>query len=131
MIPDWLPEEAWAEFIKMRKQIKRPMTPYAESLMKKRLRAMVDAGQDAQAVLDQSILNCWQNIYELKIEAPAAVAKPGLRVVPTPNWWCSDGGIIAKGRELSMDPRPGESFGQFKDRIFSRLENVNTRRSAQ
>lgn len=56
----------------MRKSIKRPMTAYAEKLMLKRLAAFVADGQDAEAMLNQSILNCWQNIYAVKDEQQAA-----------------------------------------------------------
>lgn len=70
------PAEAWAEFVKMRKQLKKPMTAYAEKLMLKRLRAFVDNGQDAKAMLDQSIMNSWQNIYEVKTEEAARGVAP-------------------------------------------------------
>lgn len=70
------PKEPWAEFVKMRKQIKKPMTAYAEKLMLKRLRALVDDGQDATAMLDQSILHSWQNIYAVKTEEPQRAAPP-------------------------------------------------------
>lgn len=109
------------------------MTAYAEGLMLIRLRKLVDnEGQDAKAVLDQSIMNSWQNVYPVRVEQKQqqATAPAQLRVVPNPNWWCSDGGIIAKGRELKMDPRPGESYGAFKDRIFAKLDDVNTRRGS-
>lgn len=68
---DFPPAEAWAEFKKMRKQLKKPMTAYAETLMIKRIRAYVDNGQDAQAMLDQSILHGWTNVYDVKIEQQA------------------------------------------------------------
>lgn len=32
-------------------------------------------------------------------------------------WWSTDQSILAKGRELSLDPRPGESMAQFKGRV--------------
>lgn len=68
VLPDWVPAEAWAEFIKMRKQMKKPMTAYAEKLMLKRLRAFSDDGQDVEAMLNQSIINCWQSVYAVKEE---------------------------------------------------------------
>jgi hypothetical protein len=119
------PTEAWAEFQRMRKSIRKPMTAYAEKLMLKRLLEMVENdGQDAQAVLDQSILNCWQNIYCVKVEQVLQAVSPAqLRVVPNANWWASDAGIIRKGQELHMHPRPGETFATFKDRIFNVLNN--------
>lgn len=65
---DFPPAEAWAEFVKMRKQIKKPLTKYAETLMLKRLATFVANGEDAEAMLNQSILNCWQNVYAVKEE---------------------------------------------------------------
>lgn len=133
MIADFPPMEAWEEFKRMRKGLRKPMTAYAEGLMLNRLRKLVgDEGQDAKSVLDQSIMNSWQNVYPVRVEQKQqqATAPAQLRVVPNPNWWCSDGGIIAKGRELKMDPRPGESYGAFKDRIFAKLDDVNTRRGS-
>ncbi len=112
---------AWAEFKKMRKSIRKPMTPYAEKLMLKRLAKMVEMeGQDAEAVLDQSIMNCWQGLFCVKVEqVQQAVSPAQLRVVPNVNWWLSDAGIITKGREFGLNPRPGESYATFKDRIFN------------
>ncbi len=78
------PAEAWAEFILMRKSIKKPMTAYAAQLMLKRLAAFVANGQDAQAMLEQSIMNCWQTVYEVKIEqaeAPRFNGTPRLALV--------------------------------------------------
>lgn len=80
------PAESWAEFVKMRKSIKKPMTAYAEKLMIKRLAAFVADGQDAEAMLNQSIINCWQNIYPVKDEqvqqrAPFPARPPQLTVV--------------------------------------------------
>lgn len=76
-LPDWVPAEAWGEFVKMRKTLKKPMTPYAEKLMLKRLAAFVADGQDAEAMLNQSILNCWQNVYPLKDEQVQRAPIPG------------------------------------------------------
>lgn len=33
-------------------------------------------------------------------------------------WWKSDEGIDAKGKELGMAARPGESYAEYKDRLF-------------
>lgn len=65
-LPDWVPAEAWAEFLKMRKTIKKPLTEYAAKLVIKKLQQLILAGQDPQEVLDQSILNGWQGIFAVK-----------------------------------------------------------------
>jgi hypothetical protein len=123
---DIIPAETWLEFVRMRKSIRKPMTPYAEALMRKRLIDMVEnEGQNAKDVLDQSIVNCWQNVYCVKVEVKQQAVSPAQLRVVNSNWWASDAGIINKGRELSMSPRPGETFANFKDRIFAKLNDFN------
>jgi hypothetical protein len=39
-----------------------------------------------------------------------------------PAWWASDEGIVAKGRELGLEARVGESFRDFAARIRERIE---------
>lgn len=73
-LPDWVPAEAWEEFVKMRKSIKKPMTDYASKLMLKKLDGLRRAGHDPQAVLDQSILKCWLDIFPVRQEFPQAAA---------------------------------------------------------
>lgn len=36
-------------------------------------------------------------------------------------WWLTDQGIVRKGRELGMFARGNETYGDFKDRIFTKL----------
>ena len=54
------------EFIKMRKFIKKPMTSFALQKMINKLRKLAETPDKAIAILEQSILNSWQDIYELK-----------------------------------------------------------------
>jgi len=39
-----------------------------------------------------------------------------------PAWWASESGIIAKGRELGIEARIGESMPEFKGRINAQIE---------
>lgn len=64
-IPDWVPIEAWAGFEDMRKRIKKPLTPRARSLAIAELEKLREAGNDPGAVLDRSVLNSWQGLFEL------------------------------------------------------------------
>lgn len=57
---------ALLEFIKMRKLAKSPMTNRALELLISRLRKLADTPEMAVKVLEQSIVNNWKNIYELK-----------------------------------------------------------------
>ena len=65
-LPDWLPLGPWKEFLEMRKRIRKPPTPYAQTLLLKKLSALRDAGHDPAAVLNKSTISNWQDVYELK-----------------------------------------------------------------
>lgn len=58
---------AWNEYVAMRKKLKKPLTPYAESLAKKKL-IELSAGDIKHAIeiLDQSTFNCWLGLFPIK-----------------------------------------------------------------
>lgn len=66
VLPDWLPREAWDGFVAMRRSIKAPLTPKAQSLAIAKLADLARAGHDPGKVLEQSILNSWRGLFELK-----------------------------------------------------------------
>lgn len=39
-------------------------------------------------------------------------------------WWASDKGVLAKGQELGINPRPGEEMNQFKERVVNAMRKV-------
>lgn len=64
--PEWIDKKTFAAFAEMRAKVGKPMTPRARELMAVKLGRMRDAGQDVTAVLEQSILNSWTDVYEVK-----------------------------------------------------------------
>ena len=54
------------EFIKMRKLIKKPMTDRALELLIKKLHSLAKNPEMAIKILEQSIVNGWQDVYALK-----------------------------------------------------------------
>jgi hypothetical protein len=62
-LPDWLPIESWLAFVEMRKKIKKPMTDRAMQLAIRKLDAMRIGGHDVAAILDNSVLNGWQDLW--------------------------------------------------------------------
>lgn len=70
-LPDWVPADAWAGYIEMRKKIKKPMTDRATVLAVGVLIKLRDAGNEPGAVLDQSTMNSWQGLFEVKQERRA------------------------------------------------------------
>lgn len=65
-LPSCVPADAWADFIEMRKKIKKPMTQKAVQLMVAKLEKFAAAGHDVRAVLEKSTVNCWQDVFEPK-----------------------------------------------------------------
>lgn len=63
-IPSFINPEIWKDFEAMRKQIRKPMSERAKKLIVARLQKL---GEDkANEILEQSIVNCWQDVYPLK-----------------------------------------------------------------
>ena len=58
------------EFIKIRKLIKKPLTDFALTKLINKLEKMTIDPQVQVAILENSILNNWQDIYEPKAEQP-------------------------------------------------------------
>ena len=59
-------KECLLDFIKMRKTIKRPLTNRALKMLINKLNNLASNKENKIKILEQSILNCWQDIYELK-----------------------------------------------------------------
>lgn len=64
--PDWVPPDAWAAYVAMRKAIRKAMTPEAMELAIVRLDKLRGEGHDPRAVLEQSIFHSWQGLFEIK-----------------------------------------------------------------
>jgi hypothetical protein len=75
-LPDWLPLEAWAEYLAMRKKVKKPMTEYAQKLALRKLLEFKDQGQSVEAVLEQSIFHSWQGLFAVHPD-PQLMARVG------------------------------------------------------
>lgn len=63
-------QETFNEFIKMRNKIKKPLTDRAVLLIKNKLDRLYPNQINKQiACLNQSIENCWQTIYPIKVDS--------------------------------------------------------------
>lgn len=63
------------DFIKMRKTIKKPLTDRALKLAINKLKKISSSEEEMQIILDRSILNSWQDVYELKDEEKKKIGK--------------------------------------------------------
>lgn len=59
-------------------------------------------------------LRGWRFDDEIEMPAPKNIE---------PAWWTSDAGVMAKGREIGVFPRPGEDMYQYKGRISARIND--------
>ena len=75
------------------------------------------AGQDPNACLEQSERKCWTDVYAVKEPDPPAAVN-GKKNMP---WWMSDTTIIAKGEELGIKARPGETIHDYKGRLQAHI----------
>jgi hypothetical protein len=66
VLPDWIPQEKWNDFLEMRKSIRKPATQKAQELIVSDLTKFKGEGYDPIAILDKSIKNSWRDVYEPK-----------------------------------------------------------------
>lgn len=72
-LPDWLPLEDWQAFIEMRNAKKKPMTDRAAQMIIKKLTQFKGS---PSAILQQSTINGWQDVFELRENKPSPFQKP-------------------------------------------------------
>lgn len=78
-LPDWMPAEAWAGYVEMRKAIKKPLkTDRAMNLAINTLERLRADGNDPGAVLDQSTLHGWQGLFAVREERRSTPRGPQL-----------------------------------------------------
>ena len=61
-------QEPLREYVKMRKAIKKPITTHGLELALKRLNELTDDTSVAVKIINQSIMNSWQGLFDLKSE---------------------------------------------------------------
>ena len=66
VLPDWLPKSVWNDFVNHRKKIKKPMSERAQELAIASLDAFRKNGHDPTAIVNASIINGWQGLFEPK-----------------------------------------------------------------
>jgi uncharacterized protein YdaU (DUF1376 family) len=59
VLPIWIPEKAFKDFVEMRRVKRQPLTQRAKELAVKKLETLMNAGNDPEAVLNRSVENGW------------------------------------------------------------------------
>ena len=65
-IPSWIPSEEWDAFVEMRKVVKKPLTEHGKKLAIGKLEKLKEKGHDPADVLNQSVMNNWKGLFEIK-----------------------------------------------------------------
>lgn len=76
MLPEWIPEDTWASYLKTRSGKKAKNEPHALGLIVKDLEAFRAKGHDPVKVLNNSIKGGWAGVFEPK-EAPSLPRQTG------------------------------------------------------
>lgn len=66
ILPLWIPLDAWRGFILMRNKIHAPLTERGKMLVIRVLTKLLEAGNDPEAVLDQSTMHSWRGLFPVK-----------------------------------------------------------------
>ena len=106
-----LDAEAWDNFVEFREEKKSALTERAVTLAFTKLDDLRKDGNDPVKVIEQSILNGWKGLFELTRKTSSA-----------DQWWRSNAGIDAKGKEIGLNARGGENYDSYKTRIFEALK---------
>jgi len=75
-LPDWIPSDAWSDFVAMRKQMRKPMGEAAIRLAVRTLEDLRDKGNEPKAVIEQSIMRGWTGLFPLRSDFAKASGKP-------------------------------------------------------
>lgn len=68
VVPDWVPLDAWDGYAEMRKQIRKPLTDRAKTLLVGELTKLRDQGYDPALLLDTATAKNWLSVYAPKGE---------------------------------------------------------------
>lgn len=68
VLPDGIPPDMWADFLEMRKRMRKPPTVRALWLLTGKLFNLEKEGYNIRHVLQQSIRNGWQDVFPIREE---------------------------------------------------------------
>ena len=83
-IPEWLPRDAWREFVGHRKDQKKPLTERAARANLSKLFELRSNGQDPGAVINQTVAAGWTGLFEVKTGKKTPKAQAPMVDAPDP-----------------------------------------------
>lgn len=65
-LADWIPLDAWASYLRLRRQKRASVNPDAVDLLVRKLSEWRDDGQDVRAILENSVMNGYTGLFPQK-----------------------------------------------------------------
>lgn len=112
--PDGVSVSIFNDYLKIRKAKKSPLTATALNGLK---READKAKMSLQAVLEMCCERGWVGFKAEWIETAVVAKKQSA-------WWATEESILAKGREVGLNPSIGESMPAYKARLQKHLETI-------
>lgn len=113
-----IPEEIARDWLRIRKEKRQPLT---ETALKATEREAAAAGLTLMQAITVACENSWAGF---KAEYYANLKKPKQEKSNGLPWYANEQSIQAKGRELGLTPRGGESWNDFKGRISEKIAQM-------
>jgi len=67
VLPEWIPKQTFEEYLEMRRKMRKPLMERSFSRFFSHLKRLCEVSRATpEQILDQSIINSWQGIFELK-----------------------------------------------------------------
>jgi uncharacterized protein YdaU (DUF1376 family) len=109
--PSGVDVSLWEDYLKVRKAAKKPLTETA-------LKGLVREAEKAKMSLADVLQTCCENSW-VGFKAEWLNKAITTKDKPAQKWDASIEGLVAKGKELGILPRPGETEGQYRERVKS------------
>ena len=104
-LPDWLPAEAWADWVAHRKAVKSVMTDKAAQLCIRKLEKLRSEGNDPVAVIEQSIMSGkWTDLYAVKGDRQQAPGRPATNADRNADWNARMSEVLSASTEPQRQP---------------------------
>jgi len=73
-LPQWLNKEIWAEWVQFRKELRKKLV---QTTINRQLKFLEKHKENHVAILEQSIQNGWQGLFDVKVTKSIRVAEVG------------------------------------------------------
>lgn len=108
--PDWLDAELWNDYLEYRRESKKPLTKVGEKRALLKLKRFIDEGGDQTLIIERTIECNWLGLFQQFKEEKRPVTQGNGRV--------TDNDIMRRGKQLGINPKPGESMQEYHRRIM-------------